>query len=107
MVNEMDEKRKFFRIKNMGEIQAHSDSYNLDVVEISSGGAVVIKKNIYLPKHGTIAIKINTFTMDITYEILRTVKNTMILIFVNEDEISQLFTVLKQVRNEQMKSESR
>lgn len=99
----MDEKRKFFRIKNLGDIEAHTDSYNIDVVEISSGGAVVIKKNIYLPKQGSINLKIHNSQLQVSYEILRTVKNTMVLIFVKDDEIEHLFQILKPLRDEQKK----
>lgn len=97
----MDERRKFFRLKNHGEIQAKSPTHSLDVIEISSSGVVVIKKNIHLDQNGTIEIKIHSFIMSIHYEILRTDEVTMVLIFKNEMEINRLFLALKHLRDEQ------
>lgn len=99
----MDEKRQFFRIKNHGEIQAQSSTYSLDVVEISSSGAVVIKKNIDLQQEGVVEVKINNFSMEINYEILRIEDNNMILVFNNEEQTNKLFQVLKHLRDEQKK----
>ncbi|KTD61063.1 hypothetical protein [Legionella shakespearei] len=99
----MDEKRKFFRLKNHGEILAKSSEQSLEVVEISSSGALVIKKNINLSQTGTIEIIINNFDMLIHYQILRTDEETMVLIFKKEFEINKLFRALKNLRDEQRK----
>lgn len=99
----MDEKRRYFRLKNRGEILARASTLNLEVVEISSAGVVVIKKNIDIPPKGLMEIKIHNFSMNINYELLRTEKSIMILIFNIEDEIKQLFLALKQLRDEQNK----
>jgi hypothetical protein len=100
----MDEKRKFFRLINHGEIQAKYSDQSLNVVEISSSGALVIKKNINLSQRGSIEIIINNFDMLIHYEILRADEETMVLIFKYESEINKLFRALKNLRDEQRKS---
>lgn len=99
----MDEKRKFFRLINHGEIQAKSSDQPLDVVEISSSGALVIKKNLNLTQKGTIEIIIHNFDMLIHYEILRTDEETMVLVFKYETEINKLFQALRHLRDEQRK----
>lgn len=97
----MDEKRKYFRIKNNGEIHAKAANHPLNILEMSSSGAAIIKKNINLPKEGSIEIQIHSFSIIVNYAILRIVKNTMILVFKNEEEINKLFLPLKHLRDEQ------
>jgi len=97
----MDEKRKFFRIKNTGAIHASLETALLEVVEISSSGVVVIKKRDEFPPEGIIELSINNFSMPIKYHLLRIVKETMVLIFKEEAEINELFLILKRLRDEE------
>lgn len=46
----MDERRKYFRLKNHGEINASLDNNPIEIVEISSNGAVVVKQKTDIPK---------------------------------------------------------
>lgn len=95
----MDEKRKFFRVKNSGQIQATYNSHAVEIMEVSNSGAV-IKKNDYLPNQGTIKITIHNFSTDIEYHILRVDEEKEILNFKNDDEVDGLFTALKHLRDE-------
>jgi hypothetical protein len=99
----MDEKRRFFRIKNQGEIQAKSASDALEVVDISSTGMLLIKENANIPKKGTIDLNIHNFSINVSYEILKSENNKMVLVFNKEEEINKLFLVLKKLRNENKK----
>ena len=96
----MEEKRLYFRMKNNGEMHAYISKVALEVLENSSNGALVIKKNIHLPVEGIIEIHINNFTTKVRYEILRADNDALILVFINEDEINALFVVLKHLRDE-------
>lgn len=96
----MDEKRKFFRIINKGEIRAQAADDILKVIDISSSGILVIKKNINIPKEGILEIHINSFSMYLHYQVLRVEKETMALIFRNEEEINNLFVILHKLKNE-------
>lgn len=102
----MDEKRRFFRLKNNGEIHAKAANASLDVIDISSTGILVIKKNDNIPKKGIIELSIHSFSTDLSYQILRAEEQTMVLIFNDEEEINKLFLVLKNLRNEQKKRHS-
>jgi hypothetical protein len=97
----MDENRRFFRIKNKGDIRASSENKSLDVIDISSSGVLIIKKNSALPKAGTLELNIRTFSLKISYEILRIEKEMMVLGFNNKEEMNTLFLVLKHLRDEQ------
>jgi hypothetical protein len=99
----MDERRHFFRIKNKGEIQITIADEALDVIDISSTGVLVIKKKTDFPQQGMLALKIHNFSMNLHYTILKTEKDTMVLVFNVENEINTLFAVLKNLRDEQNK----
>lgn len=99
----MDEKRKFFRIKNKGEIHARFDNQPLEVIDVSAFSAAVIT-HLELPQTGIIELKINLFATNLNYELLRQKDdNGYILIFNNESQIEILLTVLKNLRKEQHK----
>ncbi|KTD75476.1 hypothetical protein Lwal_2414 [Legionella waltersii] len=87
-------------MKNNGEMRAFISHVALDVIEISSNGALVIKKSVHLPSAGVIEIHINNFAINVNYEILRTDKDAMVLVFINEEQINALFVVLKHLRDE-------
>lgn len=95
----MDERRKYFRIKNNGDILAKVSNHPIEIVDISAASARVVY-NSHLSKHGTMAITIHNFTLYASYDMLRTEKNDAILIFKNQSEINQLFTTLKHLRGE-------
>lgn len=96
----MDEKRKFFRLKNNGEIQVKLGHHSLETIDISASSIAIIN-NIHVTKEGTIEIKINDFSMNINYELLRTTESSTILIFKNEEEVNRLFVILKHLRDQQ------
>ncbi|MCL9683216.1 PilZ domain-containing protein [Legionella maioricensis] len=98
----MDENRQFFRIKNTGRILAKIENNPIEIVDISATG-VLIKKNNLVPKHGILELNIHNFSMNISYEVLRSEQYTMVLVFNKEEEINRLFLVLKNLRNEQSK----
>lgn len=102
----MEEKRLYFRMKNKGDITAFVSGKEIDVLEISSNGALVIKKSSKLPEVGVIEVHINNFSINITYKLLRVDKNAMVLVFVNEEEIDSLFVVLKRLRDERKRNSS-
>ncbi|CEG58137.1 hypothetical protein [Legionella fallonii] len=99
----MDERRGFFRIKNKGIIHAKTSNGSLDIINISSSGALVIKNNRDVGQQGIIELSIHNFSMLLHYEISKVQKNTMVLTFKNEDEIDKLFLVLKNLRDEHSK----
>lgn len=96
----MDERRQYFRIKNYGEINASLSNRTLEVIEISSKGILVIKKHSDVPNNGKLTIKIHNFSMDLNYKVLRVEKESMVLLFINEEETKELFVVLKKIRDE-------
>lgn len=99
----MDEKRKFFRIKNKGDIHARFDNYTLEVIDISASSAAIIS-DLELPQTGIIELKVNLFATNLNYEILRKNENNVtILIFNDENQIDKLLPVLKNLRKEQNK----
>ncbi|GAN28816.1 hypothetical protein lpymt_00401 [Legionella pneumophila] len=59
----MDERRKYFRLKNHGEINASLDNNPIEIVEISSNGAVVVKQKTGIPKEGVLKLQIHNFIM--------------------------------------------
>lgn len=97
----MEEHRGFFRLTNKGEIHATAASEELDVINISSSGVLVIKKKSNFSKRGILELQINNFTMNLHYQILRTIKDTMVLVFKIDEEINKLLVVLKKLRDEQ------
>lgn len=99
----MDERRGFFRIKNNGTIHAKTSLGALDIINISSTGALIKKNNIPLKTQGIIELNIHNFSMPIHYEVSKTQGDTIVLIFENKDEINKLFPVLKNLRNSQSK----
>ncbi len=96
----MDEKRKFFRIKNKGEIQAHFDNQLLQVRDISASSAAVVT-DLILPQTGIIELKINLFVINMNYELLKKRGDNTIVIFNNEYQVEKLLVVLKNLRDEQ------
>lgn len=95
----MHEKREFFRLKNNGEIEAKYGSHKLDIVEISSTGVAIIKKNVYIQEAGEIEFIINHVDINIKYELLRVELKTMVLVFKNKEDIEKLFMVLKKIKD--------
>ncbi|TAL63877.1 MAG: PilZ domain-containing protein [Legionella sp.] len=96
----MHEKREFFRLRNTGDIQASYGPHALDVVEISSSGVAIIKKNIYIQKEGIIELKFNHVCVHVKYELLRIELKTMVLVFKNQEDIDTLFTILKRLKED-------
>lgn len=96
----MDEKRQYFRITNNGDILANTSTQALEIIDISASGAILINKNLHMDQQGIINIKIHNFTMQIHYEILRFDKETLVIVFKQEEEINRLFIALKQLRDE-------
>ncbi|KGP62803.1 hypothetical protein EP47_11175 [Legionella norrlandica] len=99
----MDERRQYFRIKNHGEIKASLYDTSLEVVEISSKGALIIKKQIDIPTEGIMQLQIHSFTMELSYKVIRMEEEKWVLLFNNEEQIDKLFTVLKRLRDERKK----
>lgn len=99
----MDERRQYFRVKNNGEIHASLFNNSLEVVDISSKGALVVKNNIDIPKTGTVTLQIHNFMMELSYELLQVEDEKLILLFNKEEEINKLFVVLKRLRDERNK----
>ncbi len=58
----MDEKRKYFRLTNKGEIQASAQGLNLEVIDISAS-SVAIVSNSELAAKGILRIQINNFSL--------------------------------------------
>jgi len=96
----MYEKREFFRLKNKGEIEGKYGAHDLEIVEISSSGVAIIKKNIYIQKEGMIELKINHISVHVKYELLRIELKTMVLVFRNQEDIDTLFNILKKLKDE-------
>lgn len=95
----MEEKRKFFRVRNSGQIEAYYMSKAVDIIELSCDGAV-IKKNTFLPNDGTIEIKIHNFSTKVDYRIIRVEEEKQALYFSNAQESNSLFEALKHFRDE-------
>lgn len=93
----MDEKRKFFRIKNKGEISAQFGTHSIHVIDISAC-SIAITNNIDLPLTGVIQLRINLFLINVEYEILRSTEESIILLFNNEEDINRLLPVLQNQR---------
>ena len=94
----MDEQRKYFRIKNTGEIQASFNNHALEVIDLSASSAA-LRTEKELPAAGIIELKINQFTLDIAFELLRVnPDHSVILVFTQEEQIEKLFPVLKNLR---------
>ncbi|HAT6978254.1 TPA: PilZ domain-containing protein [Legionella pneumophila] len=96
----MDERRKYFRLKNHGEINASLVNNSLEIVEISSNGALVLKQNIDIPKSGILKLQIHNFIMELGYEVVRIEDKNIVIHFTKEDETDRLFLVLKRLRDE-------
>jgi hypothetical protein len=94
----MDEKRKFFRIKNKGEVQARFKDTSLHIIDISPCSVAVIS-DVELPPTGTIEVKIKLFKIDLNFEIIRKNEERTVLLFNNEEYIAKLLPVLKNLRN--------
>jgi hypothetical protein len=96
----MDEQRKFFRIKNKGEIHAQFEAQELIVIDMSACSAAV-KTEINLPPIGIVTLKINLFSININFELLRKNEDgTSILIFYQEEQTEKLLPVLKKLRKD-------
>ncbi|HFL3495743.1 TPA: PilZ domain-containing protein [Legionella pneumophila] len=96
----MDERRKYFRLKNHGEINASLDNNPIEIVEISSNGAVVIKQKTDIPKEEILKLQIHNFIVELSYEVVRIEDKNIIIHFTKEDETNRLFLVLKRLRDE-------
>lgn len=100
----MDEKRKFFRLNNRGEMFAYFNKHPLEVINISASSLAVNTKLI-LPQTGVVELKINLFISQFTYELLNKKRDDglTILLFNEQNKINNLLLVLKNIRNEQSK----
>jgi hypothetical protein len=98
--NRMHEQRKYFRVKNTGQIKAHCGTLILKIIEVSSAGAI-IEMSPDLPTSGLINLQINNFTTTIQYTILRTEHEIIVLEFTNDHDKDNLFSALKHFRDEQ------
>lgn len=97
----MDEKRRFFRIKNSGEIQIRFNNELLELIDVSAGSAAIITE-LELPQFGVIELKINLFVMKLNYQIFKKREpNTYILMFNEDNQVEKLLGVLKNLRKEQ------
>lgn len=97
----MDEKRKFFRIKNNGEIQVRFNNELLELIDVSAGSAAVMTE-LELPQFGVIELKINLFVMKLNYQIFKKREpNAYILTFNVDSQVEKLLGVLKNLRREQ------
>lgn len=95
----MHEKREFFRLKNTGNIHGMYGNHPLEIVEISSSGVAIIKKNIHIQQEGMIELKFNHVSIHVKYELLRIELKTMVLVFRNKQDIDNLFSILKRLRD--------
>lgn len=96
----MEEQRKFFRIKNKGEIRAQFEAQELIVIDISASSAAV-KTKIDLPPMGILTLNIKSFSININFELLRKNQNgDSILIFYQEEHIEKLLPKLKELRKD-------
>ncbi len=95
----MDEKRRYFRVKNTGQIKAHHENGEMNILELSNSGAV-IDNSIAIPRVGKFDLKINTYTTNIDYEVIRIEEQTIVLAFTNTEEKESLFAELKQLRDQ-------
>lgn len=98
----MDEKRKYFRIKNKGDIEARYGNLALEVIDISSAGALVIRKNTNLQQDGLIELIIHNLSLPVHYNILRVENDTMTLTFNIHEENERLFQILKQMKKDHL-----
>lgn len=94
----MDEKRRYFRIKNDGQIEAKNELGTIKIIELSNSGAV-IEKNPALTRTGKFDLKIYSYITTINYEVLRDEEQTSVLKFTNTEEKESLFYALKQIRD--------
>jgi hypothetical protein len=95
----MDERRRFFRIKNNGDILAKLSNATIEIVDISASGARIIDSPSLDPE-GIIEISIHHFLISLHYEKLRSEDTHTIIIFNNEAETNKLFAALKYLRDE-------
>ncbi|CAM2820478.1 PilZ domain-containing protein [Legionella worsleiensis] len=95
----MDERRRFFRIQNHGEILAHIANQPIEIIDISASGARLINHNA-LADQGIIIISVHQFSINMNYKRLRTEHDHFIIIFTDDAEIERLFIALKHLRDE-------
>ena len=93
----MDEKRKFFRIKNNGEFEARINTQALEVIDISAASVCIVTCPC-LAENGSLVVKVKKVVLKMDYEILRIVDDRTVLIFNNESQVNELFQTLKQLR---------
>lgn len=98
-MKDMEEKRKYFRIKNPGSIKATYDKHDLYVIDISPAGAHIISKDINIKPNGVIDVVIHYFSNKINYELLKKQGDENIVTFKDEKEISTLLAALKNLRD--------
>lgn len=95
----MYEKREFFRVKNNGNIHAKYGAHDLEVIEMSSSGVAIIKKDTHIKREGSVEIRINNDTRFMDYKLLRTEQKKMVLVFTIKEEINELFILLKHLKD--------
>ncbi len=94
----MEEQRKYFRIKNNGQIRAKVNDMIVDVFDISAE-SVSITDGKKVPHYGKLEIQFNFFTIFIEYQYLKTKEEYTILNFIHEHEILKLLEALKKLKN--------
>ena len=102
----MNEERKYFRIKNEGEMCAFIKNQSLEIEDLSAKSISIIT-DIELPTTGTLELKINLFAINMQYQYLRTnPDHTIILLFKQRHQINKLFCVLKNLRDSRFNERS-
>lgn len=96
----MDEKRQYFRLDNLGEVQAYlSDGHSLDVINISASGIKVINNHAF-PQQGNIEVIIRRIKYMLHYEQLKSDEEGLVLTFHMDSVTDNLFMALRQLRDE-------
>ncbi len=102
----MEEKRKFFRIRNQGDMFAKTVHGPLEVIDMSAASAAV-KSDYQLPQQGTLELKISGLMLLVDYEILKVSGQHLVLAFNNEEQIELLLPVLKTLRNQRKQEQAK
>jgi hypothetical protein len=93
----MDENRKFFRIKNNGEIMAFYEDRYLKIIDISPCSAAITTE-VQIPDSGVIKLRVEELRTTVCYEVLKKTDEKIILIFKGDKQINQILQVLKKLK---------
>ncbi len=105
----MEEFRGYYRIKNQQAIKAKYQNEIFLISDISGSGVKVISKNSIFSDKGYIeilvnycskTIKIEFFSLNMEYKVLRKEDQSVILIFVNESQITELASLIKKISSD-------